>query len=675
MKNVEYIMLFMNKEISIKLISQGHLRLNKEGNDMTRTLTEKILASHLVDGRMEPSEEIGIKVDRVLLQDTTGTMACLQFKALGVSKPLCERAVQYIDHNLLQVSYENADDHRFLQTFCAKHGIYFSRAGNGICHQVNLERFSVPGEVLLGADSHTPTAGGAGMLGIGVGGLDVAVAMGGGAFYFEMPKIVGVELRGRLRPWVSAKDIVLELLRRLTVKGGVGRVFEYYGEDVKFLSVPERATITNMGAELGATSSIFPSDEATRDFFVLQNRPHEWQPLKADKNAIYDENIKIDIDEIEPLIACPGSPDKVRKVNEVEGIDVQQVIVGSCTNSSYKDLMVVSNVLKGRRIHPNVDFHINPGSKQVLQNIIKYGGLESLISAGARIFENGCDGCVGIGSAPSTDSNSIRSFNRNFSGRSGTKDDRVFLASPETCVAAAIFGKITDPRKLGEYPQVTWPKTFIVDDSMIIPPSSKPEEVEVIMGPNIKPLPIRGVLEANLEGEVLIKVADNVSTDAIMPAGASVMALRSNIPAISEYVFKPVDPNFVARAKEKRGGFIVAGENYSQGSSREHAALAPMYLGVKAVLAKSFARIHKANLINFGILPLEFGDPRNYDDVRLGSRVQIENIVDVLKGDALTVGVKIDSETVPLIMPASKRLRSILVSGGLLNYTKKKRMD
>lgn len=638
---------------------------------MTKTLTEKILLSHLADGRMKSGEEIGVRVDRVLLQDTTGTMACLQFEALKVPKSTCERAVQYVDHNLLQVSYENADDHRFLQTFCAKYGIYFSKAGNGICHQVNLERFSVPGEVLLGADSHTPTAGGAGMLGIGVGGLDVAVAMGGGAFYFEMPRVVGVELKGRLKPWVSPKDIILELLRRLTVKGGVGRVFEYYGEGVKSLSVPERATITNMGAELGATSSIFPSDETTRDFFTLQNRVYEWKSLVADRDVTYDENIKINLEEIEPLIACPSSPDSVRKVTEVEGTEVQQVIIGSCTNSSYRDLMVVSNILKGRHAHPSVDFHINPGSRQVLQNIIKTSGLESLIAAGARIFENGCDGCVGIGSAPPTNSNVIRSFNRNFSGRSGTKDDKVFLASSEVCVAAAIFGKITDPHKLGEYPTVVWPKEFIIDDSMIIPPSPKPGEVKVERGPNIKPLPIREPLEADLEGEVLIKVGDDVSTDAIVPAGANVMALRSNIPAISEYVFKPVDPGFVARAKEKKGGFIIAGQNYGQGSSREHAALAPMYLGVKAVLAKSFARIHYANLVNFGILPLEFTNAKDYDDLKLGGKIYIRNIIDQLNRNELTVDARIDSRLISLIIPASRRLRQILISGGLLNYTRK----
>ena len=638
---------------------------------MAYTLTHKILASRLVDGELKSGNEIGVKVDRALLQDTTGTMAILQFEALGFPKPLCERAVQYIDHNLLQVSFENADDHRFLQTFSAKHGIYFSRAGNGVCHQVNLERFSVPGKILLGADSHTPTAGGAAMLGIGVGGLDVAVAMGGGAFYLEAPSVVGVELRGSLKPWVSAKDIILEILSRLTVKGGVGKIFEYYGEGVCSLSVPERATITNMGAELGATSSIFPSDEATKEYFRLQSRLTDWRPLEADREAKYDEVLVIDLEKLEPLIACPNSPDNVRKVSEVAGSDVQQVIVGSCTNSSYRDLMVVAKIFEGRHVHPGVDFHVNPGSRQALQNVIENGGLGSLLSAGARIFENGCDGCVGIGSAPPTDSNVIRSFNRNFGGRSGTKGDRVFLASPEVCAAAAIYGKITDPRILGDHPQISWPKNFIVDDSMIIPPSTDSEGIKVVRGPNIKPLPLRGPLEPVLDGEVLIKVGDDVSTDAIMPAGASVMALRSNIPAISEYVFRLIDASFVARAKEKKGGFIVAGENYGQGSSREHAALAPMYLGVKAVLAKSFARIHKANLINFGILPLEFCEARNYEDVKQGSAVNIKGIVDALERNEATADAKVDSETMKLKIPDSRRLGEILLLGGLLNYTKK----
>jgi len=635
---------------------------------MPRTLTEKILASHLVDGRMDQDEEIGVKVDRVLLQDTTGTMACLEFNALNIQKPKCELAVQYIDHNLLQISYENADDHLFLQTFCAKYGIFFSKPGNGVSHQVNLERFSVPGDLLLGTDSHTPTAGGATMLGIGVGGIDAAVAMGGSAFYFKMPKIVGVELKGRLKPWVSAKDIILELLHILTVRGGVNQIFEFYGEGVNFLSVPERATITNMSVELGATSSIFPSDENTRNFFQLQKRMHEWKPLVADKGAVYSENITIKTDEIEPLIALPSSPDNIKKVSEVEGINVQQVMIGSCTNSSYRDLMVVAQTLKGKHVHPNVDFHINPGSRQVLQNILVNGGYEHLVSAGARIFENGCDGCVGIGSSPASNSVSLRSFNRNFPGRSGTKDDQVFLASPEVCVAAAIFGKITDPRKLGYYPQVQWPATFIIDDSMILCPQSG--EVEVKMGPNIKPLPIRGPLEESLKGEVLIKVTDNISTDTILPAGADIMALRSNIPAISEFVFQPLDPHFVTRTKQKKGGFIVAGENYGQGSSREHAALAPMYLGIKSVLAKSFARIHKSNLINFGILPLEFEIPEDYDTLKLGDNLLIDNIVDRLNSNESIQYVQSGSRTLPFIMPSSRRVRDILISGGLLNYTK-----
>ncbi|MHA2405138.1 MAG: aconitate hydratase [Candidatus Hermodarchaeia archaeon] len=639
---------------------------------MNSTLTEKILAKHLVDGQIRVGEEIGIKVDHVLMQDTTGTMACLQFEALGMKNPLCERAVQYIDHNLLQISYENADDHKFLQTFAAKHGIYFSKAGNGICHQVNLERFSVPGKVLLGSDSHTPTAGGSGMLGIGVGGLDVAVAMGGGAYYFEMPKIVGIELIGKLEPWVSAKDVILYLLKKLTVKGGLGSIFEYYGEGVKTLSVPERATITNMGAELGVTSSIFPSDEITKQFFDLQKRSYEWRQLESDKDACYDERIVIDLTEIMPLIACPSSPDNVRKVSEVEGIKVNQVIIGSCTNSSYRDLMIVSEILEKRHVHPNVDFHINPGSRQVLQNIIQSGGLKKLVTAGARIFENGCDGCIGIGSAPSTNSVSIRSFNRNFSGRSGTENDQVFLASPEVCVTAAIVGKIVDPQTFGDYPRIEWPKTFTIDDSMIIEPSLENIKIDVTRGPNIRPVPMQKPLKSIINGEVIIKVGDNVTTDAILPAGAKVMALRSNIPAISEYIFKPVDPNFVTRTKMKNGGFIVAGENYGQGSSREHAALAPMYLGIKAVLAKSFARIHKANLINFGILPLEFTNPNDYDCIELGSRIHMENILKEVNGNSRTLEIEIDSENIYTALSLSQRMRDILIVGGLLNYTKER---
>ncbi len=635
-----------------------------------RTITEKIIASHLVDGRMEPGAEIGIAIDRVLMQDATGTMACLEFEALGIPGVRNEFAIVYVDHNLLQAGFESADDHRFLQTFGSKYGIHFSKPGNGICHQVNLERFSVPGKTLLGSDSHTPTAGGAGMLGIGAGGLDAAAAMGGAAFYFDMPRILGVHLHGELKPWMTAKDVALELLRRLTVKGGVGKILEYYGEGVKTLSVPERATITNMGAELGATSSIFPSDEATRDYFLRQRRVQDWKPLTADPGAGYDEEIEVDLGALEPLVACPGSPDNVRKVSEVEseGAEVQQALIGSCTNSSFKELMTIALAVKGRRVHPNVSLHVNPGSRQVLQTLIKHGGLSCLVSAGARVMENACDGCVGLGSAPASNSNSVRSFNRNWPGRSGTRDDRVYLASPEVCIAAAVFGRITDPRRLGEYPRVAWPRRFIIDDSMVLPPSKEPEKAEVIRGPNIKPLPRRGPVEPTLEGEVLIKLGDNVSTDAIMPAGAKVLPLRSNIPAISEHVFEPIEAAFVRRAKEKGGGFIAAGSNYGQGSSREHAALAPMYLGVKAVMARSFARIHRANLVNFGILPLEFDDPDDYAKIRLGSRIRIENVAKALRENAGTLPAEVDGDVFLFRLALGRRLREILAAGGLLNY-------
>jgi aconitate hydratase len=636
---------------------------------MSYTLTEKILSEHLVDGALS-SEEIGVRVDRVLLQDTTGTMACLQFEALNLPQIVCERAVQYIDHNLLQISYRNADDHRFLQAFCSKYGLHFSRAGNGICHQVNLERHTVPGQILLGADSHTPTAGGAGMLGIGVGGLDTAVAMGGGHYYFQTPQIVGVELQGKLLPWVSAKDVILELLRRQTVKGGVDKIFEYYGDGVKSLTVPQRATITNMGAELGATSSIFPSDEVTRDFFIMQQRLQDWQPLTADTGATYDETVVLKLNDIEPLIACPSSPGNVKKVSEIEGTETHQVLIGSCTNSSFQDLMIVAEVLKDKHSHPLVDFHINPGSRQVLRNIIRSRGLEKLVAAGARIFENGCDGCVGIGSAPPTDAVSLRSFNRNFPSRSGTKGDKVYLASPEVCVATAIHGKITDPRRLGAYPQVQWPHDFIIDDSMILPPAQNSETVIIPRGPNIQPLPHQILLKSTLEGQILLKMGDDISTDAIIPAGPEVMALRSNIPVISEYTFRPLDPSFVTRAKENQGGFVIAGENYGQGSSREHAALAPMFLGIKAVIAKSFARIHKANLLNFGILPLEFLNPTDYDKLTTGQHLQIANIIQSLESDRTVMTVRSDAWTFTVKIPTSPRLRKILCAGGLLNFTK-----
>ncbi len=654
----------------------------------SKNVTQKILSSHVVVGRLDPGEEVGVRVDRVLMQDATGTLACLEFEALGISSPKVEHAIIYVDHNILQTGFENADDHRFLQTFAAKHGIHFSKPGNGICHQVNLERYSAPGKLLLGSDSHTPTAGGAGMLGFGVGGLEVAVAMAGEPFYLIMPRIVGVKLTGRLRPWVTAKDIILEMLRRLRVKGGVGRIFEYFGLGVATLSVPERSTITNMGAELGATTSIFPSDEVTRDYLKRQGRENDWVPIDKDEDASYDELVEIDLDSLEPLIATPGSPDNVRPVGDLAGQGVDQVLIGSCTNSSFHDLMVVSHALKGRHVHQRVSFAVNPGSRQVVQTLIQEGNLGPIVSAGGRLLENACQGCIGMGSAPASDWVSIRSYNRNFPGRSGTPNDKVYLASPETCVACAVNGEITDPRELGNYPEIGWPVRFVQDDSMIISPSENPETVQVARGPNIMPLPTRGPLEEELIGEVLIKLGDNISTDAILPAGAEVLPLRSNIPAISRYVFRYLDPEFVSRAEKAEGGFVVAGSNYGQGSSREHAALAPMYLGVKGVIAKSFARIHRSNLVNFGILPLILKNPDDYDVIRrsnliriLGTRGLDESrlAAEVIEGPTMPdFAPSCEGATGRLLVPLhhdlTPRERVILRAGGLLNYTKRTRM-
>ncbi|RLG27034.1 aconitate hydratase [Methanosarcinales archaeon] len=643
---------------------------------MGLNIAKKIIAEHLVEGEMEVGEEIAINIDRTLTQDATGTMAYLQFESLGVERVRTELSLSYVDHNTLQAGFENADDHRFLQSFASKYGIYFSKPGNGVCHQVNLERFSIPGRTIVGSDSHTPTAGGAGMLAIGVGGLDVAVAMSGSPLYLKMPKIVGVELTGSLEPWVAAKDVILELLRRHTVKGGVGKVFEYYGEGVKTLSVPERATITNMGAELGATTSLFPSDNITRKFFKQQNRISDWSELQADADADYDETIHIELDLLEPLIAAPSSPDNVKKVADVAGTNVQQVIIGSCTNSSYKDLMVAAHVLKQHKIHPDLSLHITPGSKQVIETIVRDGGFAGMVSAGARIGEPCCDGCIGMGSAPATDTVSVRSFNRNWKGRSGTPDDMVYLASVETCIAAAVCGELTDPRELGMYPTVPSPKRFVINDSMILPPDKQPETVKIIRGPNIKPLPKKQPLSEEVSGEVLIKLADNISTDAIIPAGPKILPLRSNIPAISEYVFHQVDPLFSKRAREKNGGFIIGGENYGQGSSREHAALAPMHLGVSVIIAKSFARIHQANLINFGILPLEFENSEDYTMIKQGTGIVIPDIIDQLKENTNKIKAIIDnSETITLVHNYSPRQKKILLSGGLLNYTKMKRLS
>jgi len=636
-----------------------------------RNLTQKILGSHLASGELVPGSEIAIRIDQTLTQDATGTMAYLQFEAMGVPKVKTEISVSYVDHNMLQTGFENADDHRFLQTVAAKHGIYFSRPGNGICHQVHLERFAAPGKTMLGSDSHTPTAGGMGMIAIGAGGLDVAVAMGGGAFYLAAPKVVGVKLTGKLQPWVSAKDIILEVLRQLTVKGGVGKIVEYYGPGVASLTVPERGTITNMGAELGATTSVFPSDEQTRRYLKAQGREKVWVPLAADEDATYDENITINLDKLEPLAAKPHSPDAVETVKAQKGTKVDQVLIGSCTNSSYVDIMRVAAILKGKTVDPSVSVGLSPGSKQVFQMIAANGALADLIGAGVRILESACGPCIGMGQAPNSGAVSLRTFNRNFEGRSGTADARVYLVSPETAAAAALTGHMTDPREIGEYPTFEMPDHFLLDDNMIVPPAQVLDQVEVLRGPNIKPLPIARPMAEKIAGEILLKVGDNITTDHIMPAGAKILPLRSNIPAISEHVFVRVDPEFPARAKAKNGGIIVGGSNYGQGSSREHAALAPMYLGVKALITKSFARIHKANLINFGILPLTFANEADYDKIELGDKL----VIDDIKGQiAAGTEVIVRNETKDLVFTVKHDLTSrqieIIEEGGLLNYTK-----
>ena len=639
---------------------------------MGLSLAKKIIADHLVEGKMIPGEEIAIRIDHTLTQDATGTMAYLQFEALGVQQVKTKRSVSYIDHNTLQTGFENADDHAYLQSVAAKHGIYFSRPGNGICHQVQLERFDIPGDTLLGSDSHTPTGGGLGTLAIGAGGLDVAAAMAGQPFYLPMPKVCLISLTGKLQPWVSAKDIILEVLRILGVKGGVGKIIEYGGEGVQSLSATDRATITNMGAELGATTSIFPSDEVTKDFLASQNREGDWKELKADSDAEYDEVIEINLDKLEPMIAKPHSPDNVVKVAEVEGIKVDQVAIGSCTNSSLRDLMIVAGALKNKTVHPTVSLAISPGSKQVFEMISRNGALSDMISAGARILESACGPCIGMGQSPKTNAVSIRTFNRNFEGRSGTKSADVYLAGPEVAVAAAITGFITDPRKLGAPVEFNAPEKYLTDDRMVIAPSDKPEDVEVVRGPNIRPLPQNTSLSNVMAGKILLKVGDNITTDHIMPAGAKVLPLRSNIPAISEHVFTAVDPDFPKRAKEYGGGFILGGENYGQGSSREHAALAPMYLGVKAVIAKSFARIHRQNLINFGILPLKLVKTISYDLINQLDDVEILNIAEALKNGESTFDLmdKTTNATVKVATDLSPREREIILAGGRLNYIK-----
>ncbi len=637
---------------------------------MAQNLVQKILREHLVEGKLVPGEEIGLRVDQTLTQDATGTMAYLQFEAMAIPRVKTKLSVSYVDHNMLQTGFENADDHRFLQSIAAKYGLYFSRPGNGICHQVHLERFAEPGATLLGSDSHTPTSGGMGSLAIGAGGVEIAVAMGGGAFYMTMPQIVSVELRGRLQPWVTAKDLILEMLRRLTVTGGVGRIFEYYGEGVTQLSVPERATITNMGAELGATTSIFPSDERTLEYLRAQGRERDWKPLAAEAGATYDESIDIDLDRLEPLIAQPQSPDNVVPVRQIQGIKVHQVAVGSCTNSSFHDLMTVAAILRGRIVHPEVSMVVTPGSRQVLEMVTRAGGLADMVAAGIRLLESACGPCIGMGQAPATGTVSVRSFNRNFPGRSGTPNDKVYLASPETATACAITGVMTDPRELGDYPAISWPEKFLIDDRLILTPPEHSETVEVIRGPNIKPLPAAEPLPEEIEARVLIKVGDNVSTDSIMPAGAEILPLRSNLPRISEYVFAHLDPHFVRRARQAGGGFIVGGNNYGQGSSREHAALAPKYLGVQTVIAKSFARIHKTNLVNFGILPLVFENHADYDRLDLADRLVIKGVRELQAGQSLKVTNVTQGFEFQTRCDVSRRQRHILLAGGLLNFVR-----
>lgn len=639
------------------------------------TISQKIIKQHLVSGTMDVNQDIGIKIDQTLTQDATGTMAYLEFEAMEIDRVKTERSVAYIDHNTLQTGFENADDHRFIQSVAKKHGIYFSRPGNGICHQVHLERFASPGKTLIGSDSHTPTAGGIGMLAIGAGGLDVAVAMGGGAYHIPMPKMVRINLFGSLQPFVSAKDIILEVLRIMSVKGGVSKIIEYSGSGVKSLTVPQRATITNMGAELGATTSIFPSDEVTYEFLKAQGREKEYIPLYADDDAFYDEIIDIDLSLLTPKAACPHSPDNVKSISEIGAKKIDQVCIGSCTNSSYMDLMTVAEILKGKTVHQDVSLSIAPGSKQVYNMLAQNGALATLISSGARILECACGPCIGMGQSPNSNGVSLRTFNRNFEGRSGTANGKVYLVSPETAAASAINGVFTDPRTLPPIGKIDEPKLFLINDNMIIPPAPEDEakDLKILLGPNIKPLPIGKALENEVSAKVLLKVGDNITTDHIMPAGAKILPFRSNIPYLSKFCFSVCDSDFADRCKEYKSGIIIGGSNYGQGSSREHAALVPLYLGIKAVIAKSFARIHCANLVNAGILPLVFSDESVYDKV---SQMDELKIVDILNSIKLNKNITVKNitknfsfEVKPIL---SDRQSKIILSGGLLNYTKNK---
>ena len=640
---------------------------------MGKTLTEKIIAAHLVVGEMVKGQEIGIRIDQTLTQDSTGTMAYLQFEAMEVPRVKTKKSLAYIDHNMLQEGPENMDDHRYIQSVAKKHGVFYSKPGNGICHQVQIERFGVPGDTLLGSDSHTPTGGGIGMLAIGAGGLDVAVAMAGDPYYITMPKVVQVELTGKLRTGVSSKDVILEVLRQCTVKGGVNKVFEYTGAGVKTLTVPERATITNMGAELGATTSVFPSDEMTKLFLEAQGRGADYIELSADADAVYDEVVRVDMDSLEPLTACPHSPDKVVKISEIEGLKVDQVAIGSCTNSSWLDLMKVAAIVKGKTVAENVSLVIAPGSKQVLTMLAENGALADLLNAGARVLECGCGPCIGMGQAPSTDAVSLRTFNRNFFGRSGTPSADVYLLSPEAAAISALEGVLTNPLGKIDLPEIAMPEHFLLNDTMVMAPAPEGTEVEVIKGPNIKPFPATQPLKNTVAGKALIVVEDNITTDHIMPSNAKLLPYRSNIPYLSNYCLAPCDAQFPQRALDNGGGFIVGGSNYGQGSSREHAALAPVYLGIKGVAVKSFARIHKNNLINNGILPLVFANEADYDTIELNDELIIENALDAVKSGQAKLVNKTKGLTYVMLLEVSERQKEMLLAGGLINLIKLKK--
>jgi len=641
-------------------------------------LSQKLIKEHLVSGEMIAGEEIAIVIDQTLTQDSTGTMAYLQFEAMGIPRVKTKKSVAYIDHNTLQTGFENADDHKYIQTVTAKHGIFFSRPGNGICHQVHLERFGCPGMTLLGSDSHTPTGGALGMLAIGAGGLDVAVAMGGGAYRLLMPKICRVNLKGSLKPWVSAKDIILKVLEILSVKGGVGKIMEYSGEGLASLTVPQRATICNMGAELGATTSVFPSDDVTRAFLAAQGREGDWKPLAPDADAVYDEEIEVDLDALVPLLAKPHSPDNIAPVADLAGLKVDQVLIGSCTNSSFADMMTVAAVLKGKTVAENVSLAIAPGSKQVLTMLAENGALADMIAAGARILESACGPCIGMGQSPANGAVSLRTFNRNFQGRSGTANADIYLVSPEVAAASAIAGVVTDPRALGEAPAVEMPSEFFVNDNMVVAPPADGSDVEVYRGPNIKPFPVNSELAEDLRYKALIKVGDNITTDHIMPSNAKLLPYRSNIKYLADYCLAPCDPEFPARAKKEGGGFIIGGSNYGQGSSREHAALAPVELGIKAVIAKSFARIHRANLINNGIIPLVFRDEDDYNEIGEndflslgGIRTSVKSLAEGKgKIDVLLINESNGKEII-LELALTERQAAMILAGGLLNLTKK----